>query len=256
MDAATVLQDAAKNLNDRTLEIINLQNQINALTDLVINTDDSTEIKSRLTVVEDSLQANQALFDNTQDILSLIEKNSDDINDILQNQTSVQMSYNLDLLKDGDGTAVDRTTPNILRVDVTQQDYNIAQNSVFTINPVSGNTLPLVLYTNYLKHKNNGVSITANNDIIIRIDDSLNKWKKGQVLRLVIGDDLELGNYSLVLLTNALGEYPKGTPSGVPYSTVVAGFVNSQFSSSSYKPIFDIVCIDDVNLTFEVDQIK
>jgi len=256
MDAATVLQDAAKNLNDRTLEIINLQNQINALTDLVINTEDSSEIKARLTVVEDSLQANQALFDNTQDILSLIEKNSDDISDILQNQTSVQMSYNLDLLKDGDGTAVDRNTPNILRVDVTQQDYNIAQNSVFTINPVAGNTIPLVLYTNYLKHKNNGISITANNDIVIKIDDSLNKWKKGQVLRLVIGDDIDLGNYSLVVLTDALGVYPKGTPSGVPYSTVVAGFVNSQFSSSSYKPIFDIVCIDDVNLTFEVDQIK
>ena len=256
MDAATVLQDAAKNLNDRTLEIMAMQDQISALTDLIINTDDSTDIKLRLDVVEKSLQANQALFDNTQDILSLIEKNSDTINDILQNQTSVNMSYNLDLLKDGDGTTVDRTTPNILRVDVTQQDYNIGNNSLFTINPVAGNTIPLQIYTNYIKHKNNGLSITANNDVVIKIDDTTNKWKKGQTLRLVIGDDVDLGNYSLVILTDALGEYPKDTPSGVPYSTVVAGFINSQFQSSSYKPIFDIVCIDDKNLIFEVDQIK
>jgi hypothetical protein len=256
MDAATVLQDAAKNLNDRTLEIMALQDEVAALKDLIINTDDSIEIRQRLSLVENSLQANQALFENTQDILSLIEKNSDDIQSILQNQTSINMSYNLDLLKDGDGTSVDRTTPNILRVDVTQQDYNIGQNSLFTINPVAGNTISLEIYTNYLKHKNNGLSITATNDIIIRIDDSLTKWKKGQVLRLVIGDDIDLGNYSLVILTDALGAYPKSAPSGVPYSTVVAGFTNTIFSSASYKPIFDIVCTDDVNLIFEVDQIK
>jgi hypothetical protein len=53
-----------------------------------------------------------------------------------------------------------------------------------------------------------------------------------------------------------MGEYPKGTPSGVPYSTVVAGFTNTSFSGASHKPIFDIVCTDDVNLIFEVDQIK
>ena len=256
MDAATVLQDAAKNLNDRTLEIMGMQDQITALTDLVINTDDSTDIKLRLDTVEKSLQANQALFDNTQDILSLIERNSDTIQNILQNQTSINMTYNLDLLKDGDGTFVDRSTPNILKVDVTQQDYNIGTNSLFTINPVAGNTVSLQLYTNYLKHKNNGLSITANNDIVIKIDDTTNKWQKGQVLRLVIGDDVDLGVYSLVILTDALGEYPKGTPSGVPYSSVVAGFINIQFQNASYKPIFDIVCVDDKNLIFEVDQIK
>jgi hypothetical protein len=256
MDAATVLQDAAKNLNDRTLQIAAMQEEINYLKDLIINTDDSTEIKARLDVLEASLQANQALFDNTQDILSLIENNSDMIDNILQNQTSINMSYNLDLLKDGDGTSVDRSTPNILKVNVTQQDYNISGNSLFTINPVAGNTIPLSIYTNYLKHKNNGISITANNDIVIKIDDSINKWQKGQVLRLVIGDDIDLGNYSLVILTDALGEFPKSAPSGVPYSSVVAGFLNIQFSGSGYKPIFDIVCIDDKNLIFEVDQIK
>lgn len=256
MDAATVLQDAAKNLNDRTLEIASMQADIQALKDLMINTDDSNEIKARLTTIENSLQANQALFDNTQDILSLISQNSDTIENILQNQTSITMTYNLDLLKDGDGTQVDRSTPNILKVNVTQQDYNLGTNSIFTINPAAGNTIPLNIYTNYLKHKNNTVPITATNDIIIKIDDGAVKWKKGQVMRLVIGDEVDLGNYSLVILTDSLGLYPKAAPSGVPYNTVVAGLVNSNFSGSSYKPIFDIVCIDDVNLLFEVDQIK
>ena len=202
------------------------------------------------------MQANQSLFDNTQDILSLIEGNSDKIDSILQNQTSVNISYNLDLLKDGDGTKVDRSIPNLLKVNVTQQDYNISTNSLFTINPVAGNTIPLTIYTNYLKHKNNGVSIDASNDIVIRIDDGLVKWQKGQVMRLVIGDEIDLGTYSMVIVTDALGEYPKANPSGSPYSIVVAGFINTKFSGSGYKPIFDIVCIDEKNLIFEIDQIK
>ena len=256
MDAATVLQDAAKTLNDRTLQIIDLQQQVQQLQDLIINTDDSNEIKARLTLVENALQANQALFENTQDVLSLIEQNSDTIQNILQNQTSVQLSYNLDLLKDGKGTIVDRSVPNMLKVDVTQQDYNIGTNSIFTINPIAGNTVNLEQYTNYLKHKNNGLAISASNDIVIRIDDSKLRWKKGQTLRFSVGDAIDLGNYSLVILTDALGQYPLNTPSGVPYSVVVAGFLNPQFSSAGFTPIFDIVCVDDVNLTFEIDQIK
>jgi hypothetical protein len=256
MDAATVLQNAAKTLNDRTLQIINLQQQVQELQDLIINTDDSNEIKTRITLVENSLQANQALFENTQDVLSLIEQNSNSIQSILQNQTSVQLSYNLDLLKDGNGTIIDRSVPNILKVDVVQQDFNIGTNSIFTINPVSGNTVNLEQYANYLKHKNNGLAISASNDIVIRIDDSQLRWKKGQTLRFSIGDAVDLGNYSLVILTDSLGQYPLDTPSGVPYSVVISGFLNSQFSSSGFTPIFDIVCVDDVNLSFEIDQIK
>jgi hypothetical protein len=256
MDAATVLQDASKNLNDRTLEIMALKDEFNLLKDLIINTDDNTEVLKRLTSLENSFQSNQALFENTQDILSLIEKNSDNIQNILQNQTDVEISYNLDLLKNGEGTKVDRSTPNILKVNVTNQSYNMSNDSLFTINPVSGNTVTLQKYGNYLKHKNNGLSISATNDIVIRIDDSTEKWKKGQTLRLSIGDELDLGNYSLILLTDALGEYPTTNPSGIPYSVIVAGFTNNFFQDSEYTPIFDIVCVDPVNLIFEVDQIK
>ena len=186
----------------------------------------------------------------------MIERNSDSINSILNNTSSVQMSYNLDLLKDGIGTQVDRSTPNILKVNVTQQDFNITDNSIITINPVSGNTIPLVEYTNYIKHKNNGLSIAASNDIVIRIDDSNVKWKRGQVLRISIGDSIDLSNYSLVILTDSKGLYPKDNPTGVPYSVVMGGLINDQFIDSNFKPIFDIICLDDKNLIFEVDQIK
>ena len=90
----------------------------------------------------------------------------------------------------------------------------------------------------------------------MRIDDSVNKWKKGQTLRVSFGDELDLGNYTLVFLTDSTGAYPIANPIGTPYSTIITSFNNNNFTSSGYKPIFEIICIDDVNLTFEVDQIK
>lgn len=256
MDSATVLQEAARTLNDQTLEIIKMKERMNALEDLIINQDDNTEIRARLETVENALQVNQALFNNTQDIMILIERNSDDIQSILQNETSIQMSYNLDLLKNGLGTNIDRSVPNRLAVDSTIQAYNLESNSIFTINPVSGNTYILQPFSNYIKHKNNGLAISASGDIIVRIDDSVNKWKKGQTLRVSFGDELDLGNYTLVFLTDSTGAYPIANPIGTPYSTIITSFNNNNFTSSGYKPIFEIICIDDVNLTFEVDQIK
>jgi hypothetical protein len=50
--------------------------------------------------------------------------------------------------------------------------------------------------------------------------------------------------------------YPKDNPTGVPYTVVMGGLINDQFIDSNFKPIFDIICLDDKNLIFEVDQIK
>jgi hypothetical protein len=256
MDSATVLQEASRTLNDRTLEIIDIKERLNVIEELVINQDDNTEIRSRLEKVENALQTNQALFDNTQDIMSMIEKNADDIGSIFNNETSVEISYNLDLLKSGSGTKVDRSVPNRLAIDVSSQTYSLDTNFIITINPVSGNTHILQPFTNYIKHKNNGLLITATGDIIIKIDDTINKWKKGQTLRISFGDELDLGNYSLVILTDSSGLYPIQNPVGTAYSTVVTSFNKNNFINSGYKPIFEIICVDDVNLSFEVDQIK
>lgn len=256
MDSATVLQEASRTLNDQTLEIIRMKDRLSELEDLIINQDDNIEIRARLERLENAIQTNQALFDNTQDIMLMIEKNSDDIRNILNNETSLQISYNLDLIKSGTGTFVNRSTPNKISIDNTVQSYAVDSSSIITINPVSGNTYLLKPYSNYIKHKNNGLSISSTNDIVIRIDDSQSKWKKGQILRMSIGDDIDLGSYSLVILTDSSGLYPIGNPTGVPYSVVVTAFNRTNFISSGFKPIFEIICIDENNLVFEVDQIK
>lgn len=258
MDAANIFKESARILNDRTNSIIQLENQMAALKDLVLNQENTDELKSRITNLENAMQANQSLFNNTQEIINLIRRNTDSINAILSGNTNIVISYDLDLLKSGIGTFVDRSVQNRLKIDNTVQSYSVDTDSVFTLNPGSGNTLILKPFSNYYKHKNNGIRIVATNSIEIKIDDTLTPWKKGQSFKLVFDDPVDLGNFSLVILTNATGRYPLPNPTNVAYSTVVTAFSDAQFLAAlqSEKPIFEIICTNDIDLAFEVDQIR
>ena len=256
MDSATVLQQAAGTLNDRTNSLIELQKKYEQLYDLVLNSNNGTTFDQRLTTVENSLIANQALFNNSQDIMGLIERNYDMINSILKGATNINMSYNLDPIKQGDGINVDRSIPNKISISNNVQSYSIDSNYYFSLNPVGINNLILKPYSNYYKHKNSGLSITANNDIIIRIDDSLVKWTMGQTLRLVFDDPIILSSNNIYIYTDSIGLYPLSDPSSMAYNILIGGFTQSSFVNSNNKPIFDILCIDDKNLIFEIDQIR
>lgn len=258
MDAANVLQEASRTLNDQSLEMINVANRVTVLEDLVVTMDDNTSIGARLTALENAMVANQALFRNTQDILGLIERNYSLTNDLLNGRTNIKLSYDLDLIKSGTGINVDRSVQNRLILNNTVQHYNIPEDTTygFTINETSGNTLVLSPFNNYFKHTNFGLTITLTNDVIIRIDDTNSQWKKGQTLRLVFDDRVVLAGNNILIYTDTKGVYPLSSPSGVAYSTLVGGFTQSIFDSAGNKPIFDIVCVDEKNLAFEIDQIR
>lgn len=258
MDATNIFKESARVLNDRTNTLIQLENEVAALKDLIYNQENTDELKTRITNLETAMQANQSLFSNTQEILNLINRNTAAINSILSGSTNISISYDLDLLKSGQGTFVDRSVQNRLKIDNTVQNYSVDTDSIFILNPGSGNTLTLKPFSNYYKHKNNGVRIVATNSIEVKIDDTLTPWKKGQTFRLVFEDPIDLGNFNLVILTNATGRYPLPNPTNVAYSTVITALSDTQFLASSQPetPIFEIVCVNDVDLAFEVDQIR
>lgn len=256
MDAATVLQQSAGTLNDQVTTIIDLQNKYESLYDLLINTNNGVSNSDRISSLESAMQANQALFENTQDVMGLIERNYTMINSILQGSTNISMSYNLDLIKQGTGIIVDRSIPNKITLSNGAQNYTVDNDYLFSINPIGINYLTLKPYTNYYKHKNSGLSINSTNDIIIRIDDSKNKWKVGQTFRLVFDDQIILSTNNIYIYTDNTGAYPLDSPTSQPYNILVCGFTQSSFINSGNKPIFDIVCVDDRNLKFEIDQIR
>jgi len=255
MDAMNVLQDASSTLNNTVVQFIDVSERVSNLETLVLSTETSLDLNARITSLEQTIAANQALFNNTQAVMNLINQNYDLVRALINNETSVEVSYNLDLLKQGTGILLDRAVPNEVTVKNSNQDFNIgANNGKGTLTQTGANEIALLEFSNYFKHVNNGNPITLTQDLTIRIKDT-NKWKNGQRFRFSFGDPIYPGNFLVKILTDSQGLYPLTSPSGVAYSTNIITLDESIFSSESYKPVFEIVCIDQQNLKFQVDII-
>ena len=257
MDAVNVLQDASSTLNNTASIYATLEDRVSSLENLVLSSETTFNIDRRIANLENALAANQALFNNTQAVMGLINQNYELIRSIVNNETSVEISYNLNLIKQGQGVIVDRSVPNQLTISNDTQDYHIGErNGTITLQNFSPNVVVLETFGNYVKHINNGTPITLSSDLVIRIDDYTRaNWRQGQVMRFSFGDQIIPGDFNVSFLTNAVGKYPLGNPTNVPYSTLIISLTNSEFSLYDYKPVIDIVCIDPINLIYQVDQV-
>jgi len=254
MDAMNVLQDASATLNNASVNFIDLSKRVTNVENVILSSETALNLQRKINNLEETLAANQALFNNTNSIMGLINQNYDLIRAIINNQTSVEVSYNLDLLKQGIGVSLDKSTPNQVIINNNNEDFNIGENmgkGTFTQN--GNNEIQLLNFSNYFKHVNNGNPITLSGDLTIRINDDIVKWKNGQRFRISFGDIIYPGNYFIRILTNSHGKYPISNPSNISYSTNIITLDESIFASQDYKPVLEIVCIDSENLKFQVD---
>lgn len=254
MDAMNVLQDASSTLNNTATTYASLEERVSNIENLLLSSNTSIVLNNRIDNLEASYAANQALFNNTQAVMGLINQNYELIRAIVNNETSVEISYNLDLIKQGDGIIVDRSVPNELTIDNNNQDYNIGVNmGVVTLQNSSPNNVELRNFGNYIKHVNGGTPITLVQDMVIRISDSVVNWKTGQIFRFSFGDQIIPGDFNINFLTNSLGKFPVGNPTNVAYSDLIISLVDSDIAAYDYMPVIEIVCIDANTLTFQVD---
>ena len=248
-DVLTKFTQLQTTFSNKLVELEALQQQVNSLKDLLINSVDSSEILTRVANLETSLIANQAIFSNTGELVAMIDNTNTKINSIIAGDSNIVVSYDLDGIRPGEGIFIDRTTPNRVRVVNTNQQYNIANGSLTNI--VTGSTLTLGTFTNYFVHQNSTTPTILTSDLSLYIDDTTITWKKGQVLRLVIEDEIIPGIYDFKIYTDALNRNNTGT-----YGVAIGLFNDLDFTPSLNKPIFDIICIDDTTFTFRVDKIR
>jgi hypothetical protein len=268
-DVLTKFTQLQTGFSNKLLELEELQQQVNQVKDLLINSIDSSELITRVLNLETSLVENQAIFNNTGELVKMIDNTNSKINSIISGNSNIVVSYDLNGIRPGDGISIDRTTPNRVKIVNTNQYYNISNGSLTNI--VTGNTLTLGKFTNYFVHQNSGTPIILTSDLSIYIDDSTVTWKKGQVVRLVIEDELLPDVYNIQIFTDALNRNNSGVygvtvglldnldfnpelGSPNPALNIFAQSINS--ISFTSRPIFDIICLDDVNFTFRIDKIR
>jgi hypothetical protein len=249
LDVLTEFRQLQTRFNDKLLELQELSQSVDDLKDLLINSEDQNELSIRVQNLETSLQENQAVFNNTGEVMRMIENVNDKVNDILNGNTNVEISFNSDILKAGKGIFLDRRTQNRILIDNLNQGYNISSSSVANLS--TNNTISLSNFNNYVRHENGVVPIILIMDLEIFIDDSTINWKKGQTLRLVFQDPLNLDIFDVKIKTDALNKTNSGA-----YGVLISILNDLDFSSSDGSPIFDIICMNETSLEFKIDKIR
>jgi hypothetical protein len=247
-DVLTEFRQIQTRLNDKLLELQQLSQDVDGLKDLLINSEDQNELSLRVSNLETSLEENQSIFSNTGELVRMIESIEDKLNSLLNGQSNLQISYSSDLFKAGGGILLDRRTPNRVVIENTDQNYNISNSSI--INIFNSNVIELGNFTNYIRHENNLTPITLTRDLEIFIDDSKITWKKGQTLKLVFSDELDVDIYDVKIKTDSLNRKNSGV-----YGITV-GILNDLDFSPNNTPIFEIICINPDSLQFKIDKIR
>jgi len=248
-DVLTEFKRIQTRLNDKLLEIEQLTQDVNGLTDLMINSEDVNELNLRIANLETSIVENQAIFNNTGELVRMIENVNDKIVDITNGDSNIEVTYNTDVLKAGDGMFLDKRTPNRVKLENVNQTYNISNNSIVSI--FDNNVIELGKYANYIRHENDDNVIILIRDLEVFIDDSKIPWKKGQTLKLVIEDEINPDVYDIKIKTDAINKVGNGV-----YGTNIGVLNDLDFTPSGNRPIFEIICINAETLEFKIDKIR
>ena len=248
-DVLTQFKQLQTKYNDKLLELEQLRQDVEGLKDLLLNNEDQSELQIRVTNLETSLAANSAIFNNTNAIVNMITNVNEKVDSIISEDTNVVVSYDTDAIRPGPGIGIDRRTPNRARILNLNQHYNVSDNTL--TNVFSNNVIALFPFTNYVVHQNGGNQIVLVRDLQIFIDDTTNRWTKGQTLRLVFDDELVPDVYDVKIYTDAANRANTGA-----YGVNIGILNDLDFTPSTNTPILDIVCLDENLFTFRIDKIR
>lgn len=251
LDVLTQFKSIQTSMNDKIVELENLKQELQLAKDALLNTTTEATIDARLTTLEDSFAANTALFQNTNSVMQMINKLSDQFNDLVEGTSSIAVSYNTDAIRPGPGISAVKKSGK-LTISNINQGYNTSLNgSVFNLNDVinTGKKLKLVPFTNYNRHENGTLITVLNANLNLYIDDTIG-WSTGQTLDLVFADPVNMGTFDIKIYTDANNVLL----ASAPYSKLITILDGTQFTDN--LAAFRIICLDAPTLTFRVDRMQ
>mgnify|MGYP006892310565 FL=1 len=185
-DLMNRFQTVAINQEAKLTQFTQLQTDWEKVKSSLLTTSKTSDIESRLSSLEKALLANSALFLNTKNVIEKITNVEGQLTNFVAGKTSLEVAYNTDVVKSGSGIGISRGISNQIVVNNETPDYNFETSPIFDI--ALAQSIPLVPFSNYYRHEKSGNSHTLTGNLVLKINDTLTQWKKGQVLRLVFAD--------------------------------------------------------------------
>lgn len=260
IDASTQLQEAAKTLLDTQSSFLQIVNRVDELENSIFSTEDLTEIKIRLNELETNIENSKLALGDSTSLLDLISRNNDNINAIISGNIPVEVQYNTDVIKAGPGINIDKSVPNKIKIENKNQHYNLNllyRDTEFTdiINAVSQLDLnqniiecyiQLADYTNMIRFNTENLALS---NIKVYINDVTSNFKRGQAVKFVWDNTLDINNKNILIYTDVLNRFGQG-----PLNKLIATIPGNELTSS--KPMFELICVDEINYEFVVDIIR
>ena len=268
IDASVRLQEAGEMFLRQRNDVSEIRQEILNLKNVAYSQGGLDILAQRLSLLEKELNNARLAFSSETSLLDLIDKNSEDISNILSGRTSISLTYDLGTFMPGPGILLDKSIPNQIKITSRKQNYDNfvicknasgqlltdVNNGRVATNLVDNNILVLGTFTNSFRQTNQnpdpvtGIETFADT-VYINIDDTNVKWKKGQTFRLVFNDPIATDGYNMVFRTDAAN-----TLGGGAYGKIIYTVLTSELLSS--KPIIEITCTDDSGFNFELDILR
>ena len=197
---------------------------------------------------------NELLVDNVneQTILDLIEKQQRQITQILQGKTDIDVNvlFGINGLQ---GITADVNGQNITLTNTTQQYSNVIKKNfdLSTGNELSSNNIiALQPLSTLVYHENDFIEKSAQANLVLKVNDTLLKWKKGQTMRVVFNHAVDMHSRAIYIYTDANGSISGSNKAYAKLIGTVDDLDNQKY------PIFDITCVDEVNYDFVMARIQ
>jgi len=260
IDASVQLQESTRVLIESQNQVIELNDRVNQLELMIFSNEDLTEVRNRITALEAQVNNAQLAFSSSTSLIDLIANTNDTITQIVNGTIPVNLQYNVDVLRNGTGVLLDKSTPNRVKINNTVQAFNV--NLIYSdgnYNTLINSTSPLNMnvtggikaylrleeFTNMIRiHTANA----AQSDLKIYIDDSAIKFKEGQSVRFSFDTTLNMNGKNLIIYTDASNRFGAGAL-GLVIATVATNDISS-------KPIFELTCLNETEYTFAIDILR
>lgn len=262
-DTTSSLENAAKILAEASHRFNIISNRLDSLENLMMTSVDQSSISAKVEALEQSIEDASLNFSNAGSILDIISKTNDRLNQVISGKIPTAVQYNTDVIAAGNGILIDKSNPEKIKIQNTNNGYSL--NELHTYDS-SGNvvvdkiseTSPwnpqqaasgIGIWTRLKKYDNliriyteQGETFTS--DLDIYLDDSVIPVKLGHIVKLAFKTPI------LDLDNNGINIYV-----GKKDKWVLKNTINSTDLLSN-KPYIELVCVDEINKTFELEIIR
>ena len=268
LDTSAALDQATKLLMAANVRYDGIAQKVQQLESLLLTTTQVGEFGSRLTELETLVVDAKLNYANSSSLLGLIQSTNKRINQLLDGTVPSSVQYNIDVIKQGDGTEIDKSAPGLLTLKNKVYGYDIVDAYNFDVSGTSSSnwqvgskisvanlfnagtassTALWVRFKNYTNRINLWLDNTSplNSDINIYIDDSITTWKKGHVLKFNFKSNFLPNGKRIKFFTDKNGTN----------GWKQIGLINESEILNS-KPYIEIICVDEINKSFEIDILR